>query len=161
MFYASANQFREFGHAITEQNIRRKGRKRSVERETRRFKAFFGIKAERASEVWSLLLGHNLMPPKAEPEHLLWALLFLKLYCIEEVLVTLLGRDDGTIRKWVWLMVEAMHNLSKKLVRFQLNLGRHILNFAFSRSNGAIGWTGRQTLFITSRWMELIVRYVS
>ena len=48
MFYASANQFREFGHAITEQNSRRKGRKRSVERETRRFKAFFGIKAERA-----------------------------------------------------------------------------------------------------------------
>jgi hypothetical protein len=41
------------------------------------------------------------MPLKAEPEHLLWALLFLKLYCIEDVLVTLLGRDDGTIRKWV------------------------------------------------------------
>jgi len=114
MFYTSANQFGALGREISEHANRR--RRRSDEQELRQFKAFFGIKPERASEVWSLLMAHNLIPEKAEPKHLLWALLLLKLYCIDDVLATLIGHDEGTIRKWVWLMVKAMAKLSKKMV---------------------------------------------
>jgi hypothetical protein len=98
----------------------------TAERELRRFKAFFGMKPARASEVWSLLIGHNLMPPKAQPMHLLWALLFLKLYGTEDVNAGMIGHDESTIRKWVWLLVKAMHDLSKILVsiRDEVNKAR-------------------------------------
>jgi len=100
-FYTSAEQFRTLGREIIDAR-RTSGlaRRRSIERENRRFKAFFGVKAERVSEVWSLLIGYKLLPPKAEPEHLLWVLLFLKLYATEDVNASLLGRDPDTIRKW-------------------------------------------------------------
>jgi hypothetical protein len=117
MFYASADQFLDLGREIMDSRRRGgQGRRRSAERELRRFKAFFGVQPARASEVWSLLLGHNLMPPKALPVHLLWALLFLKLYGTEDVNAGMIGHDEGTIRKWVWLLVKAMHDLSKILV---------------------------------------------
>jgi len=117
MFYASAEQFRILGREIIDG--RRRGRQRSAAVESRRFKAFFGVKAERASDAWSLLLNYNLLPPKAEPEHLLWALLFLKLYATEEINASLVGHDPDTVRKWTWLMVKALHDLSKKLVSYK------------------------------------------
>lgn len=123
MFYASADQFLDLGREIM--NSRRRGgqgRRRSAERELRRFKAFFGVKPSRAAEVWSLLVGHNLVPPKTQPMHLLWALLFLKVYGTEEVNAGMIGHDESTIRKWVWLLVKAMHDLSKILVSiFEMN----------------------------------------
>ena len=123
MFYASADQFRAWGREIFDarRSARGGGRRRSKETESRRFKAFFGVKAERASEVWSLLIGYKLLPPKSEPEHLLWALLFLKLYATEDVNASLVGHDPDTVRKWTWLMVEALHDLSKKLVSVFIN----------------------------------------
>jgi len=118
MFYASAEQFRTWGRDIIDaRQVAGRNRRRSAERESRRFKAFFSVKAERASEVWSLLIGYGLCPAKAEPQHLLWALLFLKLYATEDVNESLIGHDSNTVRKWTWIMVEALHDLSKKLVR--------------------------------------------
>ena len=117
MFSASADLFIVLGREIMDSRRRGgQGRRRSAERELRRFKAFFGVKPAISSDVWSLLVGHNLTPPKAEPMHLLWALLFLKVYGTEEVNAGLIGHDPDTIRKWVWLMVKALHDLSKQLV---------------------------------------------
>ena len=47
----------------------------------------------------------------ARPEHLLWALLFLKLYELEPVNASLARCDEKTFRKWSWLFVEAIGDL--------------------------------------------------
>ena len=94
-------------------------RNRAQYLEERRFKAFFGMKPVRVHEAWVFLIYYRLVPNGGKPEHLLWALLFLRLYGTEEVNASLIGADPDTIRKWGWDFVKALHDLSKKLVRMQ------------------------------------------
>lgn len=51
------------------------------------------------------------LPKKARPEHLLWTLLFMKLYSAENVLAPMCGCDEKTFRKWVRLMMAAIGSL--------------------------------------------------
>jgi hypothetical protein len=50
-------------------------------------------------------------PVGAEPHHLLWTLLFLKVNAPEEVLINLIGVCRNTYRKWVWLMLSAIQQM--------------------------------------------------
>lgn len=137
MFPATAEQFRSAGRQIIYSRHQNVSRWRSALAEERKFKAFFGTKAERCSDAWCLLISHGLMPHKdSEPKHLLWGLLLLKLYCTEEVSAGLVGHDADTFRKWAWKFVVALHNLSKKLVSHTTMLNLHFLTPC--RSNGLI-----------------------
>jgi hypothetical protein len=54
----------------------------------------------------------------AEPVHLLWALMLLKMYSTEAVLSGLCGVDEDTFRKWAWYMIEKVSYLEHEVVSF-------------------------------------------
>ncbi len=60
----------------------------------RRFCAIFGASPRVRCLLWSLLCG--LCPPQGKPVHMLWALMFLKVYAAEHVHAALAGVDEKT-----------------------------------------------------------------
>lgn len=77
--------------------------------EERRFRALFGTTPEVCSIIWEKI-GMN-RPKKGTPQHLLWSLLFLKVYASEDVLSVITQSDRKTQRKWTWEFVTAISNL--------------------------------------------------
>lgn len=51
------------------------------------------------------------------PIHLLYALLFLKLYPLETVLSGMTGRDEDTVRKYIWPCIVEIADLEHEVVR--------------------------------------------
>lgn len=85
-----------------------------------RFVGFFGVDPLIVSILWSMIMDAEYVrlvnnPP--EPEHLLWALLFLKCYQTEPRNAALVGCDEKTFRKWCWLMLECIADLDSQVVR--------------------------------------------
>ena len=56
--------------------------------------------------------------PRAQPYHLLWGLMFLKLYDPEVIISGFLGVDEQTYRTWSFEMVEVMQRLKPVYVSF-------------------------------------------
>jgi hypothetical protein len=77
----------------------------------RHFKAAFGVSPFMCSVMWNYMDDQENLPHRAQPKHLLWTLLFLKLYNSENVLCSLCECDEKTFRKWVWLMLPAIGSL--------------------------------------------------
>ncbi|ETV76974.1 hypothetical protein H257_09381 [Aphanomyces astaci] len=75
----------------------------------RRCRAVFGISPGSTSEAWSLTDATR--PSTSRPKHLLWCLMFLKVYASESVHRCLSRADEKTFRKWVWLWVDLLANL--------------------------------------------------
>ena len=48
--------------------------------------------------------------------HILWTLLFLKLYMSESVLSGLVGVDEKSYRKWIWIFTPKIAQLKSKIV---------------------------------------------
>ena len=61
----------------------RRTNKVSAESEQRRFKATFGTNNENCAILWARINEATLLPLGEQPKHLLWGLMFLKLYCSE------------------------------------------------------------------------------
>ena len=72
----------------------------------RRSAAVFGLKPKLIVLLWYNLGG--LIPKIAKLHHLLWALLFLKLYEVEEARACRLQIDEETCRKWTKIFVKAI-----------------------------------------------------
>ena len=89
--------------------LMRQARDLSLADYPRRFRALFGASPAVCSVVWSL--ASRSLPPKARPIHLLWALLFLKVYATEHANASLAGVDEKTFRKWAWALLESISNL--------------------------------------------------
>ena len=78
-----------------------------------RFLSFFGVSAFVCTLLWRMFEideAHYAEDAGAEPCHLLWALLFLKVYSTSNTLCKLVGQDGQsvdpkTFRKWSWLFV--------------------------------------------------------
>ena len=73
----------------------------------RAFKSLFGISANTCSVlVWNLCEFPRLS--NVRPQHLLWALNFLKVYASEAALIAIVGGGPTrkTHRKWVWYVIE-------------------------------------------------------
>lgn len=90
----------------------------------RRFLEFFGISVAMCVVVWKML---DINPEVydedkgAEPKHLLWALLFLKLYNKEGPNCKMVGPngiavDPKTFRHWCWLFIEKVAILHTEVV---------------------------------------------
>lgn len=83
----------------------------------RRFRAFFGASPAVCTDIWNLLKPRETMPRGSQPEHLLWALVFLKVYASEKVLSRLVGcPDEKTFRKWIHIFVDGISWLELSLV---------------------------------------------
>ena len=85
----------------------------------RRFQAFYGTYPFIAAILWyELAVAHPWTQRQngCQPEHLLWALLFLKTYATENLLSAVIGTDEKTYRKWVWFILEGLSRMSPKLV---------------------------------------------
>ena len=92
----------------------------------RRFGTSFGTTPFICELIWK---GLELKVPIGTMYyHLLWALLFLKLYSPEAVLSGMIGVDEKTLRKHVWNILRSMNNLKRKYIR---------LRDRFQRSNGS------------------------
>ena len=76
----------------------------------RRSDAVFRIQ----TKVWVFpwYISEGILPNRAEPEHLLWALSFLKWYEAEESRATPFLVDEKTIRKWTKIFVTAINELN-------------------------------------------------
>jgi hypothetical protein len=88
--------------------------------DVRDWKALFGCSPLICDMIWGTLEKQILLPPKKEPVHLLWALLFLKTYRTEAVCGSVVGKTVKTYRDHVWPMVEAISALRVvSLIRFR------------------------------------------
>ena len=88
-----------------------------------RFRATFGASPEISSEIWNMIDDEEdyELPRLAKPKHLLWGLMFLKMYCSEAVHCIIAGGDDGpvheqTFRKWSWCFVELISILQDRVI---------------------------------------------
>jgi hypothetical protein len=88
---------------------------------SRNFVAWFHARPREVAITWNLLCleGHldDLGPNSVNPDHLLWALMFMKLYTNETVLASVAGCTEKTFRKWAWFYTEAIAKLDVKVVR--------------------------------------------
>lgn len=82
----------------------------------RRFRSHFGTTPALCAYLWDRIDKLSL-PAGAKWYHLLWALLFLKLYATEEVLSGMVGGvDEKTYRRWTWEILRALSELKDKVV---------------------------------------------
>ena len=82
----------------------------SFSTEARPFRALFGVSAQVCAVIWGMLRGH--VPRRSTPTHLLWSLMFLKVYASEHVHCEISGANEKTFRKWVWVFVPLLADLS-------------------------------------------------
>lgn len=64
------------------------------------FCSYFGILPKVCRFIWLLLHRNELIPEHGLPIHLLWALMFMKLYLPEKVLASIAGCTVKTYKKW-------------------------------------------------------------
>ena len=96
------------------------------------FRSFFGCGPLVFLSLWSMLITTDLLPPDGTIVHLLWTLMFLKMYSTQKTLCSLAGGvNPETFRKWTWLFIRAIAALEPYVVRsllFDLGCSGLILN---------------------------------
>jgi len=95
--------------------------------QARRFETHFGVDHHLAAELWRDLEGSGWLRYaglRPNPEHLLYALIFLRQYCVEEIHATHCNTNVRTFRKWAWFYAEGIANLDAKYVSHFLFAGR-------------------------------------
>ena len=104
----------------------------------RRWRSLFGA----SPLVCSILWGHidppnnRALPPNAEIKHLMWALIFLRDYNVEENHSLLTGVDEKTHRKWQWLFVDEIAMVEYKVILWENRRVDDILNDALTSVDG-------------------------
>lgn len=87
------------------------------ETEERRCLAFFGANATVIATIWNKIVDDGNLDRLARPKHLLWALLFLKLYDTEDVHCRIVGWvDPKTFREWSWYFVEKISQMKDQTI---------------------------------------------
>ena len=85
------------------------------------FRAFFGCRVEVFLTLWSMLVTTDLLPDGGQLEHLLWTLMFMKLYSGQKAPCSLAGGvDPETFRKWTWLFIDAIAMMEHLVVSVKL-----------------------------------------
>ena len=86
----------------------------------RDFRAMFGVSWFICADTWNLIEDHGLYQLTRKAEHLLWALIFLKVYSNEKAHCTITGTMPKTLQKWVWQVLEEIALLEAYTVRIIL-----------------------------------------
>ena len=87
------------------------------------FKAFFGTTPGICEFIWNnAFLALSIENSGLRFYHLLWGLMFLKLYSTEQILCAHVGGvDEKTFRKYVWIVVPSIcTNLKPRVVSYML-----------------------------------------
>ena len=108
-------------HAIMEHAREIWGRDKNIGRssrtEDRDFREMFGCGPQVVFNLWQLMSFHQTLPISGQLNHLLWTLMFLKIYGKEATLCTLAGAvDKKTFRKWIWGFLIAIGDLEEYVV---------------------------------------------
>lgn len=91
----------------------------------KRFRALFGCPSVVAFKLWKELLSNKLLPEGGTMTHLLWTLMFLKVYPSDEAMGLLTGGADAkTLRKWIDRFLDAIDLLLPSLVGQQILISR-------------------------------------
>lgn len=116
--YPSAVQFLLLGKKIFCRNVNdRDGEEIIKTKDLQSFRSHFGISPRDCRNVWNLLGHFNLIPDGSNANHLLWTLLFAKLYSTEEVLAAMVGcRTVKTYMKWTWKILRRISALKGVVV---------------------------------------------
>eukprot|EP00523_Entomoneis_sp_CCMP467_P003026 CAMPEP_0168754196 /NCGR_PEP_ID=MMETSP0724-20121128/19369_1 /TAXON_ID=265536 /ORGANISM="Amphiprora sp., Strain CCMP467" /LENGTH=99 /DNA_ID=CAMNT_0008802653 /DNA_START=33 /DNA_END=329 /DNA_ORIENTATION=+ len=88
--------------ARTGQDILRLSKGKELKDFSGRFNSAFGTNSKRCSILWKNLVRRKYIPKETSPKHLLWSLLFMKVYADEVILSSLAQCDAKTFRKWIW-----------------------------------------------------------
>jgi hypothetical protein len=99
----------------------RRGRAGSKVVEDRNFREYFGTSQEVALILWRQLVHNNLLPEDCQLKHLLWTLFFMKVYPKQGPACSGIGGSSGavdpkTLRKWVWIFIGNIAELSETVV---------------------------------------------
>jgi hypothetical protein len=90
---------------------------RAFQTEDRDFREFFGCGVEVFITLWNLLDLHDLTPEDGTIMHLLWTLMFVKLYPKQKELCTLAGSvAKETVMVWIWRFIDAIMLLESQVV---------------------------------------------
>jgi hypothetical protein len=108
--------FQELGNGLIWRSNAVRQRKRAL----RKFRSFFGTSPENCTTIWGMIASRDdltaLIPKNAKPKHILWALMFLKLYDATEVLSSIADVSEKTYTKWQWIFVKAIFSCMDDLV---------------------------------------------
>lgn len=115
-----------------------------TEANRRRFVSLFGTSPTICTEIWAMIEPRI---PFVLHHHLLWGLLFLKLYANEAALCGMVGGvDEKTFRKWSWTIIEAISgfkltvvSLSHVVLLYCSLICTHLLNLVL-RLTSTIGF---------------------
>lgn len=131
LYHLSEETFRQLGNEII-------GRRRNHNlfpadvTEKRCFHAFFGTSPFICALLWAMIEPSKTLPRGHHPKHLLWALMFMKIYATEPVHRRLAGNpDEKTFRKWTWLLIHAIEGLDQSVVSIYLLLSSLCIVFSF------------------------------
>jgi hypothetical protein len=86
-------------------------------REDETFRGFFGAPLDVVTDLWNRV-DVFIDDKAALPKHLLWALIFIKVYATEAVHCALVGwPDEKTFRKWTWYFLEKISLLKDDIIK--------------------------------------------
>ena len=89
----------------------------SVDKDTL-FCSFFGAPSDVVADLWNQIQPAD--EASANPKHLLWALLFLKVWSSKEVHCCLVGWPSArTFRKWSWCFIGKTAELKNDVIRLE------------------------------------------
>jgi hypothetical protein len=92
-------------------------RVRSMQTEDRDFREFFGCGVLVCLHLWRRLIASDVLPHGGRVDHLLWTLMFLKLYTKQQALCALAGGvDKETYRTWCRRFLHAIASLEPFVV---------------------------------------------
>ena len=86
-----------------------------TDHQERIFRSQFGVSWHVCEDVWKMLDFH-LSDEKRDPKHLLWALLFMKVYGSESTHSNMVGTSSKTFQKWVWKTLTEIADLKAMTV---------------------------------------------
>ena len=76
---------------------------------SRRFRAYFGTSSKVCYFSWMMVKDSVSLNSKTV--HLLWALMFLKVFSTENVHANIMSVDEKTFRKLSWIFIKALSRL--------------------------------------------------
>lgn len=88
-----------------------------------KYVAHFGVDSLVTAKIWDMTKPS--LPTKVKPKHLLWALMFMKVYNSELVFASWAGVTPKTYRKYCWMIIEAI----AKQVRNVVSSKKHFFSF--------------------------------
>ena len=88
-----------------------------------RMRPLFGASSEAIAGLWNRIASKGNIESGGKVQHLLWALVFLKVYSTEEIHCAIVGwPTTKTFRKWSWYFVKKVAALKDDVIKLEYRL---------------------------------------